>query len=280
MPETVRATEPLDLTFSDGELEQRREHIASFISDTYEAAGADTAVIAISGGVDSSLTSHLAVEALGRENVYGLVMPSEVNRTDNMSDAERVAGELLGIEYDLIEIDPLVEAFCAANPNVTIGDEFTGQEQVAVGNLRARIRAVLNYFAANRRGGLVVGTGNRTEAAVGYFTKYGDGAVDCHPIATLYKQQVRQLARHVGVPGDMADKPSTAGLWADQTDEGELGMTYDTLDSIIALHIDGPLSVSATAHTINVEAEAVEQVRAMYEASAHKRQAPPGPDPV
>ena len=280
MPETVRASEPLELTFSDAELEKHREHITSFIRDTYEGAGADTAVIAISGGVDSSLTSFLAVEALGTENVYGLVMPSEVNRTDNMSDAERIAGELLEIEYDLIEIDPLVEAFCAANPNVTIGEEFTGSEQVAVGNLRARIRAVLNYFAANRRGGLVLGTGNRTEAAVGYFTKYGDGAVDCHPIANLYKQQVRQLARHVGVPGDMADKPSTAGLWEAQTDEGELGMTYDTLDSIIALHVDGPLSVSATARTIGVDEDAIERVRRMYEASAHKRQAPPGPDPL
>ena len=280
MPETVRASEPLELTFSDAELEKHREHITSFIRDTYEGAGADTAVIAISGGVDSSLTSFLAVEALGTENVYGLVMPSEVNRTDNMSDAERIAGELLEIEYDLIEIDPLVEAFCAANPNVTIGEEFTGSEQVAVGNLRARIRAVLNYFAANRRGGVVLGTGNRTEAAVGYFTKYGDGAVDCHPIANLYKQQVRQLARHVGVPGDMADKPSTAGLWEAQTDEGELGMTYDTLDSIIALHVDGPLSVSATARTIGVDEDAIERVRGMYEASAHKRQAPPGPDPL
>jgi len=280
MPERAQAAEPLDLTFSDAELERRREHITSFISDTYEAAGADTAVIAISGGVDSSLTSHLAVEALGVENVYGLVMPSEVNRTGNMSDAERVAGELLEIEYDLIEIDPLVEAFCAANPNVEIGAEFTGRDQIAVGNLRARIRAVLSYFAANRRGGLVVGTGNRTEAAVGYFTKYGDGAVDCHPIATLYKQQVRQLARHVGVPDDMAGKPSTAGLWADQTDEGELGMTYDTLDSIIALHVDGPLSASATARMIGIDEDAIERVRTMYEASEHKRNAPPGPEPL
>ena len=280
MPERAQATEPLDLTFSDAELEKRREHIASFVSDTYEAAGADTAVIAISGGVDSSLASHLAVEALGADNVYGLVMPSEVNRTGNMSDAERVAGELLEIEYYLVEIDPLVEAFCAANPNVEIGAEFTGQDRIAVGNLRARIRAVLNYFAANRRGGLVLGTGNRTEAAVGYFTKYGDGAVDCHPIANLYKQQVRQLARRVGVPDDMAGKPSTAGLWEDQTDEGELGMTYDTLDSIIALHIDGPLSVSATACTIGVGEDAVERIRTMYETSEHKRNAPPGPEPL
>ena len=280
MPETVQAAEPLDLTFSDAELEERREHITSFISDTYEAAGGEAAVIAISGGVDSSLTSHLAVEALGVENVYGLVMPSEVNRTDNMSDAERVAGELLGIEYDLVEIESLVEAFCAANPNTEIGAEFTGTEQVAVGNLRARIRAVLNYFAANRRGGMVLGTGNRTEAAVGYFTKYGDGAVDCHPIGNLYKQQVRQLARHVGVPGDMAGKASTAGLWEDQTDEGELGMDYDTLDSILALHVDGPLSVSATARTIGVDEESVERVQAMYAASEHKRQVPPAPEPL
>jgi len=280
MPQTVQAEEPLDLTFSDAELEERRDHITSFISDTYEAAGGGTAVIAISGGVDSSLTSHLAVEALGVENVYGLVMPSEVNRTDNMSDAERVAGELLGIEYDLVEIESLVEAFCAANPNTEIGAEFTGTEQVAVGNLRARIRAVLNYFAANRRGGMVLGTGNRTEAAVGYFTKYGDGAVDCHPIGNLYKQQVRQLARHAGVPGDMAGKTSTAGLWEDQTDEGELGMGYDTLDSILALHVDGPLSVSATARTIGVDEESVERVQAMYEASEHKRQVPPAPEPL
>jgi NAD+ synthase len=280
MPETVQAAEPLDLTFSDAELEERREHITSFISDTYEAAGGEAAVIAISGGVDSSLTSHLAVEALGVENVYGLVMPSEVNRTDNMSDAERVAGELLGIEYDLVEIESLVEAFCAANPNTEIGAEFTGTEQVAIGNLRARIRAVLNYFAANRCGGMVLGTGNRTEAAVGYFTKYGDGAVDCHPIGNLYKQQVRQLARHVGVPGDMAGKTSTAGLWEDQTDEGELGMDYDTLDSILALYVDGPLSVSATARTIGVDEESVERVQAMYAASEHKRQVPPAPEPL
>jgi NAD+ synthase len=280
MPDIARATDPLDLTFSEAELEARRDHLTSFIERQYEAAGAETAVIAISGGVDSSLTSHLAVEALGKENVYGLVLPSEVNQEANMSDAERVAGELLDIEYDLIEIDPLVDAFCEATPNIAPGEEFTGTDQVAVGNLRARIRAVLNYFAANRRGGLVLGTGNRTEAAVGYFTKYGDGAVDCLPIANLYKQQVRQLARHVGVPAEMANKTSTAGLWEEQTDEGELGMTYETLDSVIALHIDGPLTVTATARTIGVDEEAVEKIDRMYETSEHKRNFPPGPDPA
>jgi NAD+ synthase len=280
MSEMAQATEPIDLTFSGAELEEQREHITSFIREQYEAAGAGVGVVAISGGVDSSLTSHLAVEALGVENVYGLVLPSEVNREANMSDAERVAGELLGIEYDLIEIDPLVAAFCEANPHVEAGDDHTGTEQVAVGNLRARIRAVLSYFAANRRNGFVVGTGNRSEAAVGYFTKYGDGAVDCHPIATLYKQQVRQLARHVGVPEELAEKTPSAGLWPDQTDEGELGIEYDTLDSILALHVDGPLPMDATARTIGVDPDVVEKVQRLYEASAHKRNVPPGPEPV
>jgi NAD+ synthase len=279
MSDIVRTDNTLDLTLSESELEAYRDHITSFIGDTIETAGADEAVIALSGGIDSTLTSHLVVEALGAETVYGLVLPSEVNREDNMSDAERVASNLLGIEYDVVEIGPLVEAIQTATPDSMVGGDAE-RRQVAVGNLRARLRAVLNYYAANGRNGLVVGTGNRSEAQVGYFTKYGDGAVDCLPIAPLYKQQVRQLARHVGVPEDLAAKTASAGLWADQTDEVELGIDYDTLDSILALHIDGPLSRSATAAEIGVEERVVERVRGMYERSAHKRQFPPGPEPL
>ncbi|MEF8782239.1 MAG: NAD+ synthase [Haloarculaceae archaeon] len=279
MSDIVRAENPLDLTLSESELEAYRDHITSFISDTIAAAGANEAVIALSGGIDSTLTSHLAVEALGAETVYGLVLPSEVNRAENMSDAERVASDLLGIEYDVVEVGPLVEAIQSATPDSMVAGDAE-RRTVAVGNLRARIRAVLNYYAANGRNGLVVGTGNRSEAQVGYFTKYGDGAVDCLPIAPLYKQQVRQLARHIGVPEDLAAKTASAGLWADQTDEGELGVDYDTLDSILALHVDGPLSTSATAAEIGVEAEIVERVRGMYERSAHKREFPPGPGPL
>jgi NAD+ synthase len=281
MSEIARAEDPLDVTFSEAALDEQREHITSFISSQYEAAGADVAVIALSGGIDSTLTSHLTVEALGTGNVYGLVLPSTVNREQNMSDAERVASELLDIEYDVIEIDPLVEAFLDANPNVS-GPEAKDDPalQMTVGNLRARLRAVLGYMEANRRGGFVVGTGNRSEAAVGYFTKYGDGAVDCHPIANLYKGQVRQLARHLGVPDDLAGKTASAELWVDQTDEAELGMDYETLDSILAVHIDGGLSVAGTARTIGVDEQVVEKVREMYAASAHKRQAPPGPEPL
>jgi len=271
--ELVRATDPLDMSLSTEELEAHREHVTDFVAAQYEAAGADRVVMGLSGGIDSTLTSHLAVEAVGAENVHALVMPSEVNRESNMSDAERVASELLDVEYDVVEITPIADAFLDAYPDAD-------EDRMATGNLYVRIRAVLNYLVANTEGGLVVGTGNRTEALVGYFTKYGDGAVDCHPIANLYKQQVRQLARHVGVPDDLAAKEASAGMWVDQTDEGELGMDYDTLDSILALHVDGPLSVSATAEHLGVDAETIERVRGLYEGSEHKRAAPPGPDPL
>ena len=272
--ETVlRASDPLDLTFSEAELEAHRAHLTDFISGQLDAAGVDRAVIGLSGGIDSTLTAHLAVEALGADSVRGLVMPSEVNRADNMSDAERVADELLGIEYDVIAINPLVDAFLDAYPDAE-GD------QLAVGNLRVRCRAVLNYLVGNHEHALVLGTGNRSEALVGYFTKYGDGAVDCHPIAPLYKQQVRQLARHVGVPEDLAAKEASAEMWSGQTDTGEMGMDYDTLDSILALHIDGGVPKSATAAHIGVPESAIEQVREMYEGSMHKRAIPPGPAPL
>jgi len=268
-----RADDPLDLTLSEAELQAYRDHITDFIAEQADAAGVETAVIGLSGGIDSTLTSHLAVEALGAENVYGLVMPSEVNRDANMSDAERVASELLGIDYDVVEVEPIADAFLDGFPAAE-GD------QLAVGNLRVRCRAVLNYLAANHRDSIVLGTGNKSEALVGYFTKYGDGAVDCHPIANLYKGQVRQLAKHVGVPDDLADKTASAEMWVGQTDEEELGLDYPTLDSILALHVEGGVSASATAAEVGIDTDVIDDVRASYEGSKHKRAAPPGPDPL
>ncbi|SFC65795.1 NAD+ synthase [Halobiforma haloterrestris] len=260
----------IDIRFSESELNRRRDHITAFIADRVDAAGADGAVLGLSGGIDSTLTAYLAVEALGPENVHGLVLPARVSGDENMSDAERVATDL-EISHDVIEIEPIVDSLLSAYPDAE-GDH------VAVGNSRARVRAVLNYLVANHENRLVLGTGNRSEAAVGYFTKYGDGAVDCHPIGNLYKAQVRQLARHVGVPEDLAAKTPTAELWADQTDEEELGISYDTLDSILVTHVDGPLSVAATARELEVDRETVEQVREMYERSEHKRSVPPAPE--
>jgi NAD+ synthase len=272
----------LSLELSPDELEATRDHITDFIQEQVAAAGADRAVLGLSGGIDSTLTAHLTVEALGADALHGLVMPSTVSRDDNMSDAERVV-EDLGIEYDVIAVDPFVDRVLDAAPGVDPDDAGTDDPTLrsAIGNVRARSRAVLSYFVANREGALVIGTGNRTEALVGYFTKYGDGAVDCHPIGDLYKQQVRQLARHVGVPDRLVEKTPTAGLWAGQTDEAELGLDYDTLDAILALAVDGPLSPSAAAgHLVGVDAAEVERVLDLHRASAHKRSVPPSPGPA
>jgi NAD+ synthase len=271
----------VDLQLDDDELEAVREHIVRFIRERAEAAGADRAVLGLSGGIDSTLTAYLAVEALGAEGVHGLVMPGDPNVSENMSDAERVA-EDLGVEYDVIGVEPIADAYLEQLPGVEPGERPVEEPlRTAVGNVRVRIRAVINYFVANREGALVLGTGNRSEALVGYFTKYGDGAVDCHPIGILYKQQVRQLASHLGVPEDIVTKTPTAGLWAGQTDEDELGVDYDTLDAILALTVDGPFPPSAAVRLLSgVTEEQVEWVHDLHQRSEHKRRVPPAPEPL
>ena len=267
---------PLDLRLSEDELEAHRDHIGSFLADLVESAGADGAVIGLSGGIDSTLVAHLAVEALGADRVHGLVMPSDVNTEGNMSDAERVA-ELLEIDYDVVDINPIVDAFVDAFPADDTETRLDGDLQMAAGNVRVRTRAVLNYFLANAENRIVLGTGNRSEALSGYYTKYGDQAVDCNPIGNLYKQQVRQLAAHVGVPEDLVTKTPSAEMWLGQTDEAEMGLTYDTLDAILAVHVDGPLSKSATVRELDVTGAQVDRVVELYEQSEHKRHMPPAP---
>ncbi len=261
---------PLDLRLSDAELENARERIVSFIADLVDDAGAEGAVLGLSGGIDSTLTAYLAVEALGEDGLHGITMPAEVNDPDVMSDAERVAHEL-GIEYDVIEIQPIAESFFDAVPEAA-------DDRMAAGNVYVRTRAVLNYFVANAENRVVLGTGNRAEAMTGYFTKYGDQAVDCNPIGNLYKQQVRQLAAHVGVPRDLVMQEPTAGMWEGQTDADEMGLDYDTVDAILAVHVDGGLSRAATVRELDVPAEAVDRVVELHERSAHKRSMPSAPE--
>ena len=261
---------PLDLRLSESELEATHDHLVSFIKETVDAAGAAGATLGISGGIDSTTTAHLAVDALGTDGLHGLVMPSKVNDPDIMSDAERVAKDL-GIEYDIIEIQPIAEQFFEAVP-------AAAESRMATGNVYVRTRAVLNYFVANAENRVVLGTGNRAEAMTGYFTKYGDQAVDCNPIGGLYKQQVRQLAAYMGVDHDLVMQTPTAGMWSGQTDAEEMGLGYDHLDAILALHIDGPLSTAATVRQLEgVDREAIERVEELVAASEHKRSMPPAP---
>ncbi|MUW15879.1 NAD+ synthase [Halorubrum sp. CBA1125] len=261
---------PIDLRLSEAELAATRERIVSFIADTVDDAGAEGAVLGLSGGIDSTLTAHLAVEALGEDGLHGLTMPSEVNDPEVMSDAERVA-EALGIEYDVVEIQPIADALFEALP-------AAAEDRMARGNAFVRTRAVCNYLVANAENRVVLGTGNRAEAMTGYFTKYGDQAVDCNPIGNLYKQQVRQLAAHVGVPRDLVMQEPTAGMWEGQTDADEMGLDYDTVDAILAVHVDGGLSRAATVRELDVPEAAVDRVVELYERSAHKRAMPPAPE--
>ena len=194
-----------------------------------------------------------------------------LRRATVADDLGEAVAQSLGIPYDVIEIEPIAEQFDKAFPEGV-------DDRTAAGNVRVRTRAVLNYYVANVENRIVLGTGNRSEAMTGYFTKYGDQAVDCNPIGDLYKQQVRQLAAHVGVPHELVMQTPTAEMWAGQTDEEEMGLNYDHLDAVLALHIDGPLSTAATVRYVDGVTEAhVERVEELVEGSAHKRSMPPAP---
>lgn len=244
------------------------ERITDFVAESVDEAGADGVVVGLSGGIDSATSSALAVEALGADNVHGLVMPSEVSEDENMSDAEKHAGEF-GIEYDVLEIQPVVDEFLEGHDT---------DDQEAVGNLAARVRMCYSYLVANSEDLLVLGTGNRSEMLVGYYTKYGDGGVDILPIGGLYKTEVREVARSLGVDEEIIEKPPTAGLWEGQTDEEELGVTYDTLDDFLRAYIDEGATAEEAADAAGVGVETAQKLKEMYHASEHKRRTPPFPE--
>ncbi len=244
------------------------EEITDFVAESVDEAGADGVVVGLSGGIDSATSSALAVEALGADNVHGLVMPSEVSQDENMSDAEKHA-ENFGIEYDVVEIQPVVDEFLEGHDP---------DDNEAVGNLFARVRMCYNYLVANSQDMLVLGTGNRSEMLVGYYTKYGDGGVDILPIGGLYKTEVREVARRLGVDEEIIEKPPTAGLWEGQTDEEELGVTYDTLDEFLRAYIDEGATAEEAAEASEVSVETAQKLEEMYHASEHKRRTPPFPD--
>ncbi len=206
-------------------------------------------VLGVSGGVDSAVVAYLASNAIGKEKVHGLMMPYD---NQSIEDGELVA-KTLGINYEIINIKPIVESY----KSVT---EFF-EEQLPEGNLRARVRMCLLYGYANKHGCKVIGTGNASEAAVGYFTKWGDGAVDLQPILHVYKTEIWELAKQLGIPEKIITKVPSAELWDGQTDEGELGISYNELDNILK------------GEKIE-DKKLVEKVENMFKNSKHKRRLP------
>jgi NAD+ synthase len=197
--------------------------IEDFIADKVRGAGAKGVILGLSGGIDSAVVAALSARAIGAKNVLALIMPSPVNKKSDVDDAKALASEL-GIRIEIIPIKDIMKSFSAS----------LKPDSKAEGNLMARVRMSLLYYNANHLNYLVVGTGNKSELSVGYFTKYGDGGCDMLPIGDLLKTEVYELARSLKIPEKIINKAPSAGLWAGQTDEAELGVTYEELDSVLS----------------------------------------------
>lgn len=205
-----------------------RKMVVNFIRDEITRVGFSHGVIGLSGGVDSSLAAYLAVEALGAANVLGIVMPYRTSNPQSRADAELVTKNL-GIETHMIDITNMVDPYL---------EEYAGQDVRRRGNVMARTRMVALYDQSEEFQGLVIGTSNKTEGLLGYTTQFGDNAAAIQPLADLYKGQVRQLARAVRVPERIIAKEPSADLWQGQTDESELGFTYDVADAVLYRLVD------------------------------------------
>ena len=247
------------------------DEIAGWLRFQMDQVGATRLVLGLSGGIDSAVVCALCTMAAGPSRVIPAIMPIH-SRPEDVRDAELVASAFEVVPR-VIDLVPAHDALVAAMP----GDDAAGLEdanvdparqasrhQLALANVKPRLRMTTLYFLANRYNGLVVGTGNKTELAIGYFTKYGDGGVDVLPLGDLDKTAVRGLARALGVPEPVIRKAPSAGLWEGQTDEAEIGVTYDVLDRALALFAGAETREPLDSGTFD-------RISALVTASEHKR---------
>jgi len=205
-----------------------RKILTGFIQTEITRAGFKKAVLGLSGGIDSALACYLAAEALGAENVLVIRMPYKTSSKGSLDHAQLVIDDL-GVQALTVPITEMVDP---------LFNRFPDMDQRRKGNIMARQRMIILFDQSEAFKGLVIGTGNKTEILLGYSTLYGDSACALNPLGDLYKAQVRQLSQAVGVPAPILEKAPSADLWAGQTDEGELGFTYEQADQILYLLID------------------------------------------
>jgi NAD+ synthase len=227
------------------------DQISEWIKTRVKEAGAKGVVVGLSGGIDSSVVAALLKKALG-DSVLGLIMPCKSSPEDE-EYASLIASHY-NLRTEIVSLDVIYDKFLDILPPADI---------ITQSNLKPRLRMITLYYFANKLNYLVAGTGNKSEIMVGYFTKYGDGAVDILPLGGLLKTQVRELALELGIPKEILNRVPSAGLWKNQTDEGELGISYEDLDRII-------LGLK-TGETANLPADMVEKVKKLIKASEHKR---------
>jgi NAD+ synthase len=237
--------------------------ISGFIKDQIEKVGMTRAVLALSGGIDSALSAYLTARAIGPENLLVVRMPYRTSAKNSLDDAEAVI-EDLGLPSLTVEITPMVDPLIA---------QFPDMSSVRKGNIMARQRMIIQYDQSVAWGGLVIGTSNKTEFLLGYSTIYGDSGVALQPLADLYKYQIRQLSKAIGVPQAILDKPPSADLWEGQTDENELGFTYNEVDQVLFLLVDERYTVDEVADE-GFDREFVEKVWRRVKANHYKRTMP------
>jgi NAD+ synthase len=249
-------------------IDTRREsgRIASFIRQTVRRASANGVVVALSGGIDSAVVGALCVRALGKEKVLGLSLPSDHTPKEDIQDAQALA-ESWRIKMERVPISRIVGA-------ITKSARIDGTK-IARANVEARVRMVILYYYANTLGRLVSGTGDKSEELLGYFSKFGDGAVDFLPIAHLYKTQVRQLGASLGLPSGVVEKPPSPQLWPGQKATDELPADYERLDIVLHYLFDLKAGAHEAASRANVPVSVVEKVVAMHRNTEHKRRLPP-----
>ena len=250
---------PLDLKITAKQIE-------NFIKETVKKSNTNGLIIGLSGGIDSTLVAFLAQKAIGSENILGITLPTKTTSKKDIEDAQKVA-DILGIEYEIINIDDTIDSFLKICPHET--------SKLAEGNLKARTRMLILYNHANSMNRLVIGTSNRSELLVGYFTKYGDGSSDLIPIGDLYKTQVWELAHELNIPLEIINKAPTAGLQENQTDEEELGMDYITLDKTLHGLYDLKLNEETVSQKLNLKLSEVQRINNIVQKSEHKRKMAP-----
>ncbi len=246
--------------------------ISGFIKNLIKESKSDGLVVGLSGGIDSSVATYISAQAVSRNKILGLVMPSETTATEDVEDALSVA-EVLGIKKKIVPVDNIAQQFTT----LTVNSSSQQRHQIAQANLKARVRMMILYYHANAMNRLVLGTGNKSELLVGYFTKYGDGGVDLLPLGDLYKTDVQKIAIYLNVPLNILNKPPTAGLWHGQTDEKELGITYEVLDKILYLLEDEKLQPDKVADELYIPEEEVSRIITLMRSAEHKLVPPPIP---
>lgn len=237
-----------------------KEEIIELIRKKFNESDVKGVVIGLSGGIDSTAVLFLCVQALGKDKVLGVMMPSKVNQKEDVDDVVEICKNF-GVKYKIIKIDPMLNEF---------GKVLDLSDKIVKGNLMARIRMCILYYFANKEKLLVVGTGNKSEYLQGYFTLHGDAACDLSPLKNLYKTEIKELTKELGIPKKIIEKIPTAGLWEGQTDEDELGISYDELDKILPF-LEKSISAEEIHKKTNLSIDKIRKVKERMIKTSFKR---------